>query len=189
MFSASTPIFWRRSRPLRWLTVIAIALLTISLGARGLSAAADRVTAVVDYAKTGHTLELLYELKLETPVTSIRLEGIQAPDREQQPWGEAARECLAATRNQTIRLETDDWTADQHGRLWAYGWQGQTLLNRQVLAQGCAFLSGDRLAHGQYYPDLLYAQESARLLGLGIWNPAQPLRETPEKFRQRSHSP
>ena len=29
----------------------------------------------------------------------------------------------------------------------------------------------------------------ASLLGLGIWNPENPLRETPERFRQRSHSP
>jgi micrococcal nuclease len=189
MVSAFIQICWRRSRPRRWFTVAAIALLILSLWGRVMQAEDDRMTAVVDYAKSGQTLELLYELNLEPPVTSIRLEGVQAPDREQEPWGEAARECLAATRNQIIRLETDDWTADQYGRLWAYGWQGKTLLNRQVLEQGCAFLSGDRLAHGEYYQDLLYAQERARLLGLGIWNPKNPLRETPERFRQRSHSP
>jgi len=182
-------IRWRSLLDYRFVVTSAIILLVLVFGLGSGWAQDDRLTATVDYAKNGHTLELLFELSPEIPVTTIRLEGIEAPDLAQEPWGQAARECLSGLSNQIIWLETDDWTPDHYGRLWAYGWDGKSLLNRKVLEQGGAYLNKDRIAQGQYTQQLIYAQEFARLLGLGIWNPDNPLRETPETFRRRSHSP
>ncbi|MEL6401477.1 MAG: thermonuclease family protein [Cyanobacteria bacterium J06626_4] len=179
---------WHRLLHLRWVMVGAIALLILGLTSRGHGADAT-LTATVDYAKSGNTLELLTELSPELPITTVRLTGIQAPDLDQAPWGAAARDCLADLRDQVIRLETDDWTPDVYKRLWAYGWQGRELINAATLEQGCAYLDAAELPHLQHGLDLLYAQEAARLLGRGIWNPNKPLRETPETFRQRSPAP
>ena len=179
---------WHRLLHLRWAMVGTIGLLMLGLMSSGHGADVT-LTATVDYAKSGNTLELLTELSPELPITTVRLTGIQAPDLDQEPWGEAARDCLTDLRDQVIRLETDDWTPDVYNRLWAYGWQGRELINAATLEQGCAYLAAAELPHLQYGLDLLYAQESARLLGRGIWNPDNPLRETPEAFRQRSPAP
>lgn len=194
MFSLFGTLRRWRSPHARGLVAVAIALLVTGCIGWGRGQAADgRLTATVDYAKSGHTLELLFELSPEMPVTSLRLEGIQAPDREQAPWGEAARSCLSdrlpQTDNQIVRVESSDGPPDQYGRLWAYVWNGSTLMNQALLEEGCAYLASDRLAQSGHYATLLYAQELARLLGRGIWDPAQPLRESPETFRRRSHSP
>ncbi|MGD1943778.1 MAG: thermonuclease family protein [Leptolyngbyaceae cyanobacterium] len=179
---------WHRLVHTHWAVAGVIALLILGLmsGSHGADAT---LTATVDYAKSGNTLELLTELSPELPITTVRLTGIQAPDLDQEPWGPAARDCLTDLRNQVIRLETDDWTPDAYNRLWAYGWRGRELINAAALEQGCAYLAAAELPHLQHGLDLLYAQESARLLGQGIWNPNNPLRETPETFRQRSSVP
>ena len=179
---------WQRLIDTRWLIAGAIALLILGLTSSGHGADAP-LTATVDYAKSGNTLELLTELSPDLPITTVRLTGIQAPDLDQEPWGQAARDCLTDLRNQVIRLETDTWTPDAYNRLWAYGWQGSELINAATLEQGCAYLAAAELPHLQHGLDLLYAQEAARLLGRGIWNPDKPLRETPETFRQRSPAP
>jgi micrococcal nuclease len=134
------------------------------------------MTATVDYALNGDTLELLFELSADVPATQLRLTGVQAPSLGQDPWGTAARECLSDLRNEIITVTTNDWTVDPYGRVWVDAWHGQEWLNQRVLAQGCGYLSGDRLAEPQNFQSLMYAQEAARLLGLGIWDPQQPLR-------------
>lgn len=169
----------------RWI-LGTISLLLLSLWGGVIHGQAATVTATIDYAKTGDTLELLWPLEAESPVTTLRLKDLEAPDREQSPWGAAARNCLKPLRNKVVRIEADSWTPDSRERLWVYGWHGKTLVNAQVLEQGCAYLAGDRLTHGRHATDMIYAQERARLLGLGIWNPQKPLRETAEDFRARS---
>ena len=145
-------------------------------------------TATVDYAKSGNTLELLFEFTPEMPVTTIRLAAIEAPDREQVPWGPQSRDCLADLQNQIIRLELVDEHPDAYDRLWAYGWHHRDLINADSLVAGCTYLANPTDQFSPYYQELLYAQEQARILGFGIWNPDNPLRETAKRFRERSHS-
>jgi|GEM_PF-2190020 len=180
---------WQELRGRRshlWLGLIAIALLLLNVTAQADDA---RLTATVDYAKSGNTLELLFELSPELPVRTIRLAAIEAPDREQAPWGEQARKCLADLSNEIIRLEVTASLPDAYNRLWAYGWLGQASINQRSLAAGCTYLADPSESSSPYYRELLYAQEQARLLGLGIWSPTQPLREPAAAFRGRSHSP
>ncbi len=166
----------------RWLWAIA----TLMLLTWGVAQAAPPGTlATVDYAKSGHTLELLTELSPDLPVMDIRLAGIEAPDRQQKPWGPDARTCLADQMPSRVRIEPQNSTPDQYNRLWAYVWADQVLVNAAVLQAGCAFLDSDRLAQQRYGEQLIYAQEAARLLGRGIWSPVRPLRETPSAFHQR----
>ncbi|MEM9817224.1 MAG: thermonuclease family protein [Cyanobacteria bacterium P01_D01_bin.6] len=173
---------WRRV--LIGLSVVAIAM-TLNLSA---PAASAQLTATVDYAKSGNTLELLFELP-NVLVSTIRLAAIEAPDREQVPWGPESQNCLANLRNQIIRLELVDEQPDAYNRLWAYGWLNRKLINSESLAAGCTYLADPTDQFSPYYQELLYAQEQARILGLGIWHPQNPLRETAKNFRERSYSP
>jgi micrococcal nuclease len=118
-------------------------------------------------------------------VDRIRLAGITAPDPQQVPWGEVAQTCLNdQVRNQLVRVEPSDPDVDAYGRLWAYVWRGDRAVNATLLAEGCAYLDTDHLPQNPYADAWIYAQEEGRLLGRGIWDPAQPLRQTPEAFRQ-----
>ncbi|PSB35601.1 nuclease [Stenomitos frigidus ULC18] len=115
----------------------------------------------------------------------IRLEGIDVPDVRQQPWGEAAKAQLEQQlRNQTVLLETDAEPRDAIGRRLAYVWQNGVLLNEMMVAKGYAIVT-PHLPNSKYDQRLLHAQEYARVLGLGVWNPAQPLRVSPAEFRSQ----
>ncbi|MGD1860126.1 MAG: thermonuclease family protein [Leptolyngbyaceae cyanobacterium] len=178
--------------PGRWLQLllvgIAIASLMLWLNVAP-AAIANRLTVTVNYAKSGHTLELLPDLGSEISTTTIRLAAIEAPDRDQNPWGDASRECLSDLENEIIYVEPVDSSPDAYNRLWAYSWLGSESINRRSLAEGCAYLTAPDQSQSPQYQSFLYAQERARLLGLGIWNPMLPLRETAETFRERSPSP
>ncbi len=171
--------------PLFWVGVGAIALLL--LGSGWFLGKAESLPATVDYAKSGQTLELLYPLSADYPVMTVRLEGIQAADRQQVPWGPAAQQYLAQFNHQTATITPTDDAIDTFDRLWANVWVKGVWVNEAMVAAGHAWVDRDRLIHlspteGHH---LLYAQEYARLQGLGIWNAASPLRETASTFRQR----
>lgn len=172
-------------------SLITIALVAIALWGVSVTVNANdtRLTATVDYPKSGNTLELLFDVSPAQPVTTIRLAAIEAPDAQQTPWGPQARDCLNDLNNQIIHLELVEEKPDAYERLWAYGWLGKKFINEHVLVNGCAYLAAPAENSSPYYRDLLYAQEEARLLGLGIWNPENPLRETAETFRRRSPTP
>lgn len=154
-----------------------------------IQAQASTTLARVDYAKSGHTLELLYELSPQMPVMEVRLAGIQAPDIRQEPWGQQARQCLTDLVDDEVRIESHGIQPDQYNRLWANVWAEGRLLNAALLARGCAYLDSDRLSAQRYGTDLIHAQEEARLLGRGIWSPEAPLRQTSNSFRQTLPDP
>ena len=159
----------------------------MALGARAQS---PGVAAVVDRALSGQSVELLYPLKTPAEVNILRLAGITAPDLDQVPWGPAARDCLnQQVREQTARIEAIDTNVDDYGRLWAYVWLGDRLVNQPLLAEGCVYIDEDALVHHSQRQDWIHAQERARLLGLGIWNPDQPLRQSPTAFREAQTTP
>lgn len=177
-----------RLRPLLQGILVGLALLGVmALGARAQS---PGVAAVVDRALSGQSLELLYPLKTPVEANTLRLKGITAPDLDQVPWGPAARDCLnQQVREQTARIETTATNVDDYGRLWAYVWLGDHLVNQPLLAEGCVYIDEDVLVHHSQSQDWIHAQERARLLGLGIWNPDQPLRQSPTAFRQAQTTP
>ncbi|MEB3268052.1 MAG: thermonuclease family protein [Leptolyngbya sp.] len=154
--------------------------------------APDPLAVAVAYAPSGQSLQLLYPVALPpqgTPVEAVRLTGITAPDRDQVPWGPAAQDCLnQRVRDQNLRLEAANPEADAYGRLWAYAWLGDRLINQELLEAGCAYLDQATLLHHPEPETWIYAQEQARLLGLGLWNPEQPLRQSPDAFRQAQNA-
>jgi micrococcal nuclease len=106
----------------------------------------------------------------------VRLIGVNtpetvAPDRPVEPWGpEASAFTRSFVGDQSVRLQLDRERIDQHGRHLAYVWNGNRLLNEELIRAGL----------GRYEPQFYYsptmkrrfqkAQDSARRDGVGIWS-------------------
>lgn len=137
----------------------------------------------------------------------VRLIGIEAPDLGQSPWGEEARQFLGeqvglgaedslgsvasagqeSRNDRLVLISLDTQVQDAYDRVLGYVWTEDGLVNEAIVAAGHALARS-------YFPNVKYeavlgnAQVAARLLSQGIWNPDQPLRETPAAFRQRKKS-
>lgn len=136
-------------------------------------------------AISGQTLEVQGINKQANLTAQVRLLGIDAPDLQQRPWGNAARERLEQlVAGQTVKLEFDVEVNDQFGRTLAYVWKDTVLLNEQLVKEGHALFVA-RSPNHKYDQRLERAEQWARLMGLGIWNPEQPMRLTPAEFRRQ----
>ena len=139
--------------------------------------------AVVQYIVNGQTIEVLDPNRRPALIERVRLIGLDAPDLEQTPWGSDAKQYLEERLlRQSVLLESDVEAQDRFERRLAYVWLGQELINEVLISEGYA-LAVARSPNLKYDQRLTRAQEKARLLGLGIWNPSAPLRTTPEEFR------
>lgn len=108
--------------------------------------------------------------------TRVRLIGVNAPesvrpDYPVEAWGpEASQFTRDFVAGGAVRLEFDRERLDQHGRMLAYVYVGDRLLNEELVEQGFA----------RYEPQYFYseamkrrfrqAQERARSAQRGIWS-------------------
>lgn len=142
--------------------------------------------AKVERILSGQTIEVISTADKIALLEQIRLIGIDAPDFQQQPWGEAAKQRLEQLiGGKQVLLESDIEEKDQFDRKLAYLWQDGILLNEQLVKEGYVLASG-RSRNTKYQQRLLNAQEWARLMGKGLWNPERALRQTPAEFRQQN---
>jgi micrococcal nuclease len=119
-------------------------------------------------------------------ISMVRLIGIDAPSLQQQPWGRTAQKRLEEEiENRSVLLEFDVEEKDQFGRLLAYVWKDGMLLNEKLVAEGYV-LAVPRAPNQKYDRRLEHAQEWARLMGRGIWDPEHPMRLTPAEFRRQN---
>ncbi len=115
----------------------------------------------------------------------VRLNGIDAPELDQSPWGVKARDVLKAlVGEKTVRLETDVTKRDQYKRLLAYVYIGDLFVNAEMIRQGQAVLYTvpPNVAHVDEYRK---AQTEAKEAGRGVWNAVQPLDSEPECYRKQ----
>jgi micrococcal nuclease len=137
---------------------------------------------------SGQTIEVL-DATGRTPLAKpVRLLGVEAPDwSKQRPWSLAAKQQLEALIEPDKRVllefdvEPDRVTKDGQLLQLAYLWHGNQLLNEVLVAKGFV-LAHSRSPNIKYEQRLSYAQEKARLLGAGIWNPKQPMRQDPREL-------
>jgi len=133
---------------------------------------------------SGQTLVILPLEGLRPVPERLRLIGLSAPDRRQYPWGFQAQAQLEKLLTPApILVELDVQEQDRFGRRLAYVWQDGRLINEALIAAGAA-LATRRSPNTRYAERFQRAQETARLLERGIWDPEQPLRQTPTEFRQ-----
>jgi micrococcal nuclease len=135
---------------------------------------------------SGQTLEVLGMAERPNLISQVRLIGVDAPDLGQRPWGDDAKELLntlLGDGEKSIKLEFDMEAKDKFDRTLVYAWKDQVLLNEQVLKQGYALFVA-RSPNHKYDQRLERAQQWARLMGQGIWNPEKPMRLTPAEYRR-----
>lgn len=135
---------------------------------------------------TGQTLEITGVGDQPTLIQRVRLIGIEAPDTKQRPWGPEARKRLEEIiGKEPVLLEFDVEREDSFDRQLAYVWKDGVLLNEQMVGEGQAIFQ-PRSLNVKYDERLERAQEMARVMGLGIWNPEKPMRQSPSEFRSQN---
>jgi micrococcal nuclease len=135
---------------------------------------------------SGQTLEVVGMAEQPTLISQVRLVGVDAPDLRQSPWGDQSKELLeklVGNLEKPVTLEFDIEAKDKIGRNLAYVWKDNQLLNEQVVKLGYA-LFVERSPNQKYNQRLERAQQWARIMGKGIWNPEKPMRQTPAEFRR-----
>ncbi|MBW4518544.1 MAG: thermonuclease family protein [Scytolyngbya sp. HA4215-MV1] len=135
---------------------------------------------------SGQTLEVAGGSGQPEVTERVRLIGIDAPDLKQDPWGEQAKTQLEKLiGDRPVLLESDVEPREVNGRRLAYVWQNGILINEKLVAGGNALAIPHPPNH-KYDLRLSRAQDQARILGLGIWNPQQPLTIAPADFRRQN---
>ncbi|WP_319420109.1 thermonuclease family protein [Pleurocapsa sp. FMAR1] len=138
------------------------------------------ISAKVMRVVSGQTIEVM--LAGTSEVAQVRIVGIDAPDFRQSPWGKTAQQKLSKlVTGLPIKLEMETSQQDSFNRLNAHVWQAKTLVSQELVKDG-SVLANTRYNHS-YSKLLIDAQEYARLMGYGIWNPKQAMRYTPNQFR------
>lgn len=120
-----------------------------------------QVVRVVD----GDTIVVLWDGE----ETRVRLIGINAPESDECLAEEAGRrleELLAGE----VRLETDEEEKDRFGRMLAYIWAGEILVNERLAAEGLA-LARAYQPNVSRQADLDAAAAGARQGEVGMWAP------------------
>lgn len=106
---------------------------------------------------------------------AVRYLLLDAPEVAHQPGVpsdcyavEAAAENRALSEGREVRLEYDRECRDHYGRLLAYVWHGESLVNELLLAGGAGRLlviaPNDRYAR-----EMRRAEDDARSRGAGLW--------------------
>jgi len=123
----------------------------------------------------------------------VRLREVDAPEiasrkqKGQEPWGRKATEfALSRLKDRKVRLETENRDErDAYGRLLAYVFVGESLLNREMVESGNAFFYRVPV-RGRYAAQMEEAEETARNKGVGVWDRKKGLKEHPKDFRARN---
>ncbi len=121
--------------------------------------------------------------------TKIRLLGIDAPEKDQEPWGPRARTFLAQlVAGKAVRVETDVQPRDRYGRTLGYLYVGKVFVNLELVRQGYAMLYTfpPNVAHTA---ELVAAQREARDAGRKIWGPEDGLTTSPYEWRHHKPPP
>ncbi|MGV0028824.1 thermonuclease family protein [Phormidesmis priestleyi] len=108
----------------------------------------------------------------------VKLAGIVIPSLNQKPWGEVANTRLEQLIHQSVLLEPEETVRDDRGQRSVYVWSNGSLINEKLVAEGYA-LATSPPSKSPYQRRLSRAQDRARILGLGIWNPQTPMRHEP----------
>lgn len=161
-----------------WLIAIALSLVLWSCQTTTPTGKNATIRRVI----SGNSLEVLISGQNTPQAQTVRLRGVDAPRLQQEPWGEAAKAYLESVLppQTPVLLEIDETQRDRYNRLWAYVWHEGELIDEKILKQGWA-LARTISPASPYQTRLNRAQDYARILGYGIWNPQQPLRQTPSQ--------
>ena len=166
--------YWREPRGLALGTLCALVVLwrviaenTAPAVPEALAEGMHEVRRVVD----GDTLLL-------TSGARVRLQGIDTPETVREgfavePWGPEASQFtkdFIRRANQRVRLTFSLERKDRHDRFLAFVWNGEVMLNEELVRAGLAHARLDYRYIGSMKSRLARAQEEARRAGRGMWS-------------------
>jgi micrococcal nuclease len=101
---------------------------------------------------------------------TVRLIGMDTPERNQPPFGAQSADALAALAPQgdTVWIERDVSERDRYGRMLGYLWKSGELLNYRLVREGWA-MTLTVPPNVQYVEAFVAAQRLARAEGVGLW--------------------
>lgn len=114
------------------------------------------------------------QVRVASRVETIRYIGIDTPEvrhprRGAEPGGRAAtRVNRALVRGRNVRLELDVQARDRHGRLLAYVWVGDLMVNAELVRRGYAEVLTVP-PNVRYQTLFLRLQREARESARGLW--------------------
>jgi len=115
-------------------------------------------------------------VRLGDRIERIRYIGVNSPEihhpiKGEEPGGRAAAEVnCRLVQGHHLRLELDVRTRDRYGRLLAYVWAGDTMVNAELLRLGYAQVM--TVPPNVRYQDLfMRLQREARDANRGLWRP------------------
>jgi micrococcal nuclease len=179
------------SHRLRSYIVLCIAGLVLLAGCQASQPSYPKVQ--ISRVISGQSVEWIDRSQQPPVIQQGRLLGIDAPDIAQEPWGKQAKqrleELIGIPSNNAVSVEFEGLDADKYGRKYVYLWKDGRLLNEQLLKDGYVLASmrnsSSSSTNGTKYRELFTSgSQYARLMGQGIWNPAQPMRMSPSEFRK-----
>jgi micrococcal nuclease len=156
---------------LRRLLPLLLPLLLVAVPAAAAPALEGPVVRVVD----GDTIHV----RLGDRVEKVRYIGVNTPEvhhprKGEEPGGrEAAALNRALVDGRRVRLELDAQVRDRHGRLLAYVWVGETMINAELVRRGYAQVMTvpPNVRHQALFLGL---QREARAAERGLWTPRTP---------------
>ena len=153
----------------RW---VLVALLPL-LAALPVSAAPSGLEATVVRVVDGDTIHV----RLGDRVEKVRYIGVNAPElhhprKGEEPGGrEASRVNRQLVSGQRVRLEMDVQPRDRYGRLLAYVWVGDVMVNAELVRLGYAQVMTIP-PNVRYQQLFLKLQREAREAARGLWRRA-----------------
>jgi micrococcal nuclease len=158
----------RRRRWLRLLLLLSFVLAS--------AASAQTDDCAVIHVVDGDTIHVQCGARVE----KVRYIGIDAPEIHHPFWGEepGGRDAAALNRRlvggRPVRLELDVRARDQYGRLLAYVWAGDLMVNAELVRLGYAQVMTvpPNVRHQALF---LTLQREARAAGRGLWAASSPM--------------
>ena len=151
--------------------MLLLLLLALVVPAAAQPALEGLVVRIVD----GDTIDV----RLGERVEKVRYIGVNTPEvhhpsKGQEPGGrEAAVVNRELVNGRRVRLELDAQARDRHGRLLAYVWVEETMVNAELLRRGFAQVMTvpPNVRHQTLFLPL---QRDARAAGRGLWGETTP---------------
>jgi micrococcal nuclease len=158
------------ARPARQLALL-LFLLALAVPALAQPALEGTVVRIVDgdtiHVRVGERVEKVRYIGVNTP-------EVHHPSKGEEPGGRAAagvnRELVSGRR---VRLELDAQPRDRYGRLLAYVWVEETMVNAELVRRGYAQVMTVP-PNVRHQPLFLKLQREAREAGRGLWGDPAP---------------
>jgi len=154
-------------------SVLVLLLAVLTVAANVWAAGSRPIEGLVVKVVDGDTIHV----RVDERVEKIRYIGVNAPEVHHPTRGEepGGREASDANRRlvggRHVRLELDVQSRDRYGRLLAYVWVGDTMVNAELVRQGYAQVMTvpPNVRYQRLFLDL---QRDARQAGRGLWRRA-----------------